>query len=258
VGVGNAIAANVPAAYQGVVNVLASGMVGGAISSAMGGNFWQGFTSAAVAAGVSLAANAVAGEIEASNDASGGDQSAGSQGASEYRVEAGPNDPDDAPIVDVKRDSLNANEQEVLDQIPMQDRMAKDVVQGNRELMVAEVPNSKGNLRPITAISEKAAEGDFRKVFSANTKSLSKLGIKGFDDLMDKAPATGHFHRSLAPMAEPPSKGDATRAWVARAAQGKAVYVRDSQSVYFLRAGAEGAHSWVRVAMPRTFDGTPF
>jgi hypothetical protein len=64
VGVGNAIAANVPAAYQGVVNVLASGMVGGAISSAMGGDFWQGFTSAAVAAGVSLAANAVAGEIE--------------------------------------------------------------------------------------------------------------------------------------------------------------------------------------------------
>jgi hypothetical protein len=38
-------------------------MVGGAISSAMGGNFWQGFTSAAVAAGVSLAAAEAAGEI---------------------------------------------------------------------------------------------------------------------------------------------------------------------------------------------------
>jgi hypothetical protein len=48
-------------------------MVGGAISSAMGGNFWQGFTSAAVAAGVSLAANEVAGEIEANNAASEGD-----------------------------------------------------------------------------------------------------------------------------------------------------------------------------------------
>jgi hypothetical protein len=68
-GVGNAIAANVPAAYQGVVNVLASGMVGGAISSAMGGDFWQGFTSAAVTAGVSLAANEVAGEIEAKSSA---------------------------------------------------------------------------------------------------------------------------------------------------------------------------------------------
>jgi hypothetical protein len=43
-------------------------MVGGAISSAMGGNFWQGFTSAAVAAGVSLAANEVAGEIENSKE----------------------------------------------------------------------------------------------------------------------------------------------------------------------------------------------
>jgi hypothetical protein len=49
---------------------MSGGVVGGLSSVAMGGDFWQGFTSAAVAAGVSLAANAVAGEIE--NAQSGG------------------------------------------------------------------------------------------------------------------------------------------------------------------------------------------
>jgi hypothetical protein len=66
VAVGNAVGTYVPPAYQGVVNVLASGMVGGAISSAMGGDFWQGFTSAAVAAGVSLAANEISERIDLS------------------------------------------------------------------------------------------------------------------------------------------------------------------------------------------------
>jgi hypothetical protein len=68
-GVGNAVGAgvaNASRAMQGFVNVLSSGIVGGAISSAMGGDFWQGFTSAAVAAGVSLAANEVSERIELS------------------------------------------------------------------------------------------------------------------------------------------------------------------------------------------------
>jgi hypothetical protein len=70
-GVGNAVGAgvaNASRAMQGFVNVLSSGIVGGAISSAMGGDFWQGFTSAAVAAGVSLAAAKVAQSVEEHNE----------------------------------------------------------------------------------------------------------------------------------------------------------------------------------------------
>jgi hypothetical protein len=107
VGVGNAIAANVPAAYQGVVNVIASGMVGGAISSAMGGDFWQGFTSAAVAAGVNLAANEVAGEIEASNDADS--QQSGSSGAGSQGGFSGASSSGDPVQVDPIKDLPNAD-----------------------------------------------------------------------------------------------------------------------------------------------------
>ena len=66
VGVGQAVgaaAANMSTAAQGFLNVLSSGIVGGAISSAMGGDFWRGFASAAAAAGVSIAGNEIAGEI---------------------------------------------------------------------------------------------------------------------------------------------------------------------------------------------------
>jgi len=48
---------------QGFLNVLSSGVVGGLVSSGMGGDFWQGFIGAEVAAGVSFAANVAAGAI---------------------------------------------------------------------------------------------------------------------------------------------------------------------------------------------------
>jgi len=51
-------------AQRDVVTVLSGGAIGGLSSSAMGGGFWQGFVAGAAIAGISLAANAIAGEIK--------------------------------------------------------------------------------------------------------------------------------------------------------------------------------------------------
>jgi hypothetical protein len=239
---GGSIAKEIGKFGQGVLAVMSGGTVGGLSSVAMGGDFWRGFTMGAVSAGLSFAGNLIAVEIESAN----------------YTVQGSPNEPDTSPINDGKRADLNPNEQAALDQIPMLDRTAKDVVGGNRELVVAQVPNAKGALKSFWSVSEKAAQGSFQKVYSDRLKALTKLSIKSFEDLMDKAQATGHYHRTLAPYTEPPTNGDATPTWVARAAEGKAVYVRDSKYVYFLRAGVDDTHSWIRIASPRTFNGIPY
>ncbi len=49
---------------QGVLSVMSGGVVGGLSNVAMGGDFWQGFTQGAISAGLSYAANAIAGEIK--------------------------------------------------------------------------------------------------------------------------------------------------------------------------------------------------
>jgi RHS repeat-associated protein len=47
-----------------VVTVLSGGVIGGLSSSAMGGGFWQGFVAGAAVAGISIAANEIAGAIQ--------------------------------------------------------------------------------------------------------------------------------------------------------------------------------------------------
>jgi hypothetical protein len=54
---------------KAAVSVLSGGVVGGLSSVAMGGDFWQGFTQGAANAGLSFAANEIAGEIEANANA---------------------------------------------------------------------------------------------------------------------------------------------------------------------------------------------
>jgi hypothetical protein len=93
-------------------------MVGGAISSAMGGNFWQGFTSAAVAAGVSLAANAVAEEMERSETTGHGQTS----GDAENRSTSG------APAISKSKESRQTQPDEA-DRLKMQQLAQKNEVE---------------------------------------------------------------------------------------------------------------------------------
>jgi hypothetical protein len=65
---GMAVGAIAKPGMQGFLNVLSSGVVGGLVSSGMGGDFWQGFIGAGVAAGVSFAGMAIVNGIEESSD----------------------------------------------------------------------------------------------------------------------------------------------------------------------------------------------
>jgi RHS repeat-associated protein len=240
---------------QGVLSIASGGLVGGITSLAMGGDFARGFAYGAVSAGLSWAANEVAGTIGRSSPSE-----TGTNQEEQYKVSSDLGEAPDPFVVEGQLCDLRPQERAVVNQRAELDFLAKTNPKSETEfaLMPGEDPIHHAG-------PPRAREVSLRALFEQNAKKMAALRIKDFGQLVRESYAIGHYHIGLyGGRHEGPSLTDAWGGGGAylRWAAGKAVFVRDGAAFYFLRplpvvtyygAPITPDHYWIKYNVPRSY-----